>query len=120
MVLIALIGVALEIPIWGAVFMIPLGATMTALSFMVSYYLNALVDSQHRATVLSFKGLAYNLGYGFIGLLFAMVLKAYQQGGDSTSALAQGFKLLPLWVVLMFVVVLIMFWRKRRVLTSEV
>jgi len=39
-----------------------------ALGFIVSYYLNALVDSTHRATVLSFKGVAFNLVYGFISL----------------------------------------------------
>ncbi len=119
-VLFGLVGVALEIPMWGVVFMFPLGAVMTALGFMVSYYLNALVDSRHRATVLSFRGLAFNLGYGFIGLLFALVLKAFQQGGDSTQALAQGFELLPLWLVLVFVVVVIAFWRKSAALGAKI
>jgi MFS family permease len=119
-VLAGLVGAAFEIPLWGVIFMIPLGAAMTALGFMVSYYLNALVDSHHRATVLSFKGLAFNLGYGFIGLLFALVLKAFQRGGDSAQALAQGFKLLPLWVVLAFAVVLVAFWGKRRTLNKKI
>jgi uncharacterized membrane protein len=118
-VLVGLVGAAFEIPLWGVVFMVPLGAAMTALGFMVSYYLNALVDSHHRATVLSFKGLAFNLGYGFIGLLFALVLKAAQHGDDSTQALAQGFKLLPLWVVLTFAV-LMAFWGKRRALNTKI
>lgn len=40
-------------------------------SFFVSHYLNRITDSSHRATVLSFKGLSFNLAYGLIGLLYA-------------------------------------------------
>lgn len=42
--------------------------------YLVSHYLNTVTDSSHRATVLSFKGLAFNLGYGGIGLLYAGML----------------------------------------------
>ncbi len=99
----ALGGVALQIPLWGVIFLVPLGLAMFALGFMVSYYLNAAVDSQHRATVLSFKGLAFNLGYGFIGLLFALVLKSFQDGRRPDHALVEGFRLLPLWLGLTLV-----------------
>jgi MFS family permease len=61
-VLFGLAGVACRWKYWGVVFMVPLCASMMALGYMVSYYLNALVDSSHRATVLSFKGVAFNLG----------------------------------------------------------
>ena len=53
--------------------------------YLVSYYLNATVDSRQRATVLSFKGLAFNLGYGLVSLVFAGALRALrrrQPGGD--------------------------------------
>ena len=119
-VLAGLVGIAFEIPLWGVVFMVPLGSAITAIGFMVSYYLNALVDSHHRATVLSFRGLAFNLGYGFIGLLFALVLKAFQHGGDSTQALVRGFELLPLWIVLTFVIVAIAFRGQRAVLATKI
>ncbi|WP_029913877.1 MFS transporter [Pelobacter seleniigenes] len=42
--------------------------------FFLSYYLNRLTDSAQRATVLSFKGLFLNLGYGMIGLLYSFLL----------------------------------------------
>lgn len=40
-------------------------------SFFTSHYLNRITDSKHRATVLSFKGLFFNLAYGAIGLFYA-------------------------------------------------
>jgi hypothetical protein len=80
---------------------------------MVSYYLNALVDSYHRATVLSLKGLAFNLGYGFVGLLFAIALKALQDGTRPDYALSQGLRLIPLWLVLALALCVALFWRYR-------
>ena len=109
----ALIGVALQWPLWGVLFIIPMGAAMTALGFMVSYYLNLLVDSRMRATVLSFKGVAFNLGYGFIGLLFALALKAFHNSARPDLALAQGFRLLPLWLSCGLALLLLSFWRHR-------
>ena len=112
-------GVALQIPLWGVIFIVPLGLAMFALGFMVSYYLNAAVDSHHRATVLSFKGLAFNLGYGFIGLLFALVLKSFQDGRRPDHALVEGFRLLPLWLVLTLTLLALGFWQKRKVLVAS-
>ena len=119
LVLVALGGAALELPLWGVIFAVPLGLAMSALGFMVSYYLNALVDSGHRATVLSCKGLAFNLGYGFVGLLFALVLKGFQDGSSSDHALAQGFRLLPLWVIFSAGVIAVAFWRRRAELAAR-
>jgi hypothetical protein len=118
-ILVSLVGAACEWPLWGVIFLVPLGASMTFLGFMISYYLNALVDSHHRATVLSFKGLAFNLGYGFIGLLFAIVLKAYQNGTGPEHALAQGFRLLPLWLLLTLGLLALAFWRNRKALAAK-
>ena len=39
-------------------------ARMRIVTFLQSHYLNQLVDSGRRATVLSFRGLAVNVGYG--------------------------------------------------------
>jgi hypothetical protein len=115
----ALIGVACRWQFWGVLYMIPLGATMTMLGFMVSYYLNALVDSHQRATVLSFKGLAFNLGYGFISLLFAGVLRAFRDGNSTEAALATGFTFLPLWLVFTLALLALGFWRHRKLLRAK-
>ena len=44
-------------------------------SFFASHYLNLITDSKHRATVLSFKGLSFNLAYGMIGILYAGLMQ---------------------------------------------
>jgi MFS family permease len=98
-VLAGLIGVACRWVHWGVLFIVPLAGAMMALGYMVSYYINAIVDSSHRATVLSFKGVAFNLGYGFISLLFALVLRAVRHGGSPQDALARGLIFLPIWLV---------------------
>jgi hypothetical protein len=99
-ILVGLVVTACRWNYWGVVIIFPLGASMMALGYMVSYYINALVDSSHRATVLSFKGVAFNLGYGFISLVFAMVLRAVRDGGSPEDAVARSLIYLPLWIVL--------------------
>ena len=49
-------------------------SAMYLTGFFVSHYLNHITDSAQRATVLSFKGLAYNLSYGLIGLLYSLLV----------------------------------------------
>ena len=49
-------------------------STLYSVGFFLSYYLNQATSSEQRATVLSFKGLFLNLGYGGIGLLYALLL----------------------------------------------
>jgi hypothetical protein len=117
--LLALVGVACRWQYWGVIYMVPLGAIMTMLGFMVSYYLNALVDSHQRATVLSFKGLAFNLGYGFISLLFAGVLRASRDGKSAEAAVAIGLDFLPLWLGFTLVLLVIGFWRHRTLLSGK-
>jgi MFS family permease len=114
----ALIGVACRWTYWGVLFLIPLGGVMIALGYIVSYYLNALVESSHRATVLSFKGVSFNLGYGFISLVFALVLRAVRDGGSTQDAVARGFVFLPLWLLFGWFVCAIGFRRQRRLLSS--
>jgi hypothetical protein len=115
-----LLGVAARWPHWGVVFLLPLGGAMTALGYVVSYYLNALTDSGHRATVLSFKGVAINLGYGFISLLFALVLRAGRHADGSApnpdEALARGLTFLPLWLLFSAVLCVLAFAKHRRLL----
>ena len=98
-VLAGLIGVACRWSYWGVLFILPLAGAMMALGYIVSYYLNALVDSSHRATVLSFKGVAFNLGYGFISLVFALVLRTVRDGGTTQDAVARSLLFLPFWLL---------------------
>ena len=115
----ALIGVAWRWQLWGVLFILPVSAVIIAVGFMASYYLNALADSGQRATVLSFKGLAFNLGYGFISLLFALLLQAFRDGAHPEQALAQGLCFLPPWLIFTLIVLGIAFWRRRAVLRKK-
>jgi MFS family permease len=115
----ALIGIAWRWQLWGVLFILPVSAVIIAVGFMASYYLNALADSGQRATVLSFKGLAFNLGYGFISLLFALLLQAFRDGAHPEQALAQGLCFLPPWLIFTLIVLGIAFWRRRAVLRKK-
>jgi MFS family permease len=115
-VLAGLVGVSCRWPYWGVLFILPLAGAIMALGYIVSYYLNAIVDSSHRATVLSFKGVAFNLGYGFISLIFALVLKTVRNGGSAGDALERGLVFLPLWVVCGCAVCAFIFWRQQKLL----
>ncbi len=74
MTLFSLVGLAGFFPWWGIFFVGTTFSTMTFISFFTSSYLNAITDSYQRATVLSFKGLAFNLAYGAVGFFFALLL----------------------------------------------
>lgn len=119
-VFMSLLGVAVRWNHWGVIFMLPLGGAFMALGFMVSYYLNAIVDSKHRATVLSFKGVAFNLGYGFISLVFALVLRAVRDGASTQEAVSRGLAFLPLWIVFAAIICAGCFGRQHQVLSAKV
>ncbi|MBT8332902.1 MAG: MFS transporter, partial [Deltaproteobacteria bacterium] len=73
--LMALVGLSWFIPYFGVIPMalVMIGLMLTA--FFSSHYLNQITSSEQRATVLSFKGLAFNLAYGIIGVLFALLMQ---------------------------------------------
>ena len=78
-----LIGLGFAIPYYGVIFAVGAFAMMGMVQFQSSYYINKEVDSIHRATVLSFKGLALNLGLGFASLLYTAyvsLLRTQQEG----------------------------------------
>ena len=50
-------------------------------SFFTSHYLNQITESHYRATILSFKGLAFNLAYGLIGIFFALLMQYQRKQG---------------------------------------
>ena len=69
-----LIGMTLFIPVIGLLPVVLLSAVMYLGRFFLSHYLNRITASHQRATVLSFKGLSFNLAYGLIGLLYSILL----------------------------------------------
>lgn len=69
----------LFIPYLGLLPMMAVFIGMMLVSFFTSHYLNTITESHQRATVLSFKGLAFNAAYGFIGLVFAGLIQHFRQ-----------------------------------------
>lgn len=69
-----LAGMTLFLPIFGLLPVVLLIGNMYLVGFFISHYLNRMTHSSQRATVLSFKGLAYNLAYGLVGVLYAVLL----------------------------------------------
>ena len=69
-----LIGMTFFLPVIGLFPVALLSAVMYLGRFFESHYLNRMTASHQRATVLSFKGLSFNLAYGLIGLLYSILL----------------------------------------------
>jgi MFS family permease len=64
--------------------MVMIGLMLTG--FFTSHYLNQVTSSNQRATVLSFKGLAFNLAYGVIGILFAVLISQLRESVGQTNS----------------------------------
>jgi len=79
-----LAGMSFFLPYYGLIPALMTFSAMYFTGFFVSFYINQLASSEQRATVLSFKGLAYNLSYGVLGVLYALVLKTQKHGLSST------------------------------------
>lgn len=75
----ALGATALFLPYFGVlpIFLVFVGLMLT--SFFTSHYLNAITASSQRATVLSFKGLAFNAAFGVVGLAFSGLIRHFHQ-----------------------------------------
>jgi MFS family permease len=81
-------GLTLFIPYYGMLPMILVFVTMMLTSFFTSTYLNKLAKPAQRATVLSYKGLAFNAAYGIIGMLYAgLIVRLRAAIGTSSPAL---------------------------------
>ncbi len=87
--------------------------------FFVSFYINKVASSDQRATVLSFKGLAYNVSYGLLGVLYALLLKIKKQGIISEDieniVFIETFSWFPITFIVWFLILLIIyfFWLKK-------
>ena len=88
---------------WGVVPALVLFAAMGMVSFFVSHYLNAMAPSETRATVLSFKGLAWNISYGVLGMLYALLLWASRKKVGPEFLASSGFNIEDLLFVKTFV-----------------
>jgi hypothetical protein len=75
-----LIGMTFFWPYLGLVPALVAFSALYMVGFYVSYFVNQEASSSRRATVLSFKGLAYNLSYGLIGIAYAGLLEAKKTG----------------------------------------
>lgn len=107
-----LLGVALAIPVWGVAFVIVCSLGFGLLNFFISHYLNSLVDSGQRATVLSFRGLALNLGFGGISLLYGTILRGLKEGGTADNT--QAYRESLWWLPAMFAVLWTCWWLHQR------
>lgn len=79
----SLFGLSLLVPGWGILFAVTTLVAMRFTDFFLSHYLNREVDSRHRATVLSFRGLAMNLGYGGLSLFYGLLIESMKTGGTT-------------------------------------
>ena len=77
---VSLLGLTFFMPILGILPMALVFITMMLTSFFTSHYLNKVAAPHQRATVLSYKGLAFNAAYGIIGILYAGVIVNLRNG----------------------------------------
>ena len=105
----AAIALILLIPAWPWAGLLPAMFLMTMLGFVgftVSRFLHGIAESHQRATLLSVKGLAFNLGYGAYSLIFSLMLAGIHQGGTSSTP---PFQQVLLWQAAGFAAVLLIF-----------
>ena len=82
-VLVGLVGLGLAIPYWGILPAVFLYASIQLTGFFVSRYLNEVAASEHRATVLSFRGLSTNFSYGLVSMLFSGLIASIKLAEDA-------------------------------------
>ncbi len=79
MTFLGLIGMSYAWPTWGLLPAVLVFSQLSLVGFLTSHYLNERASSARRATALSFKGLAFNMGYGAIGIFYALLLSHLQK-----------------------------------------
>ncbi len=128
--LVAVWGLTLFVPWLGLLPMMLVFVAMMFTSFFTSHYLNAIADSGQRATVLSFKGLAFNAAYGLIGILYAALIVRLRHRQEmlhpgavrtlvENEAFRQSIGWFP-WYLLVALTVVFLVWRWRsRAISGE-
>lgn len=87
-VMCTLIGLVALIPAWPIYGLIPailVFSVMFLLGFTVSRVLHEEAESSRRATVLSVKGLIFNLGYGLFSLAFSVLLANFPASPEGSA-----------------------------------
>jgi MFS family permease len=115
----AALGLAALIPAWPLVGLLPamlVMSTLGFLSFTISRALHREADSSQRATILSVKGLAFNLGYGLFSLAFSRTLAAFP---DDPPGTALRHALLWQWPVFVIASAVLLIWAHRRWTISD-
>jgi len=79
LILLGLIGISFVWPKVGILPALLLFSNLYLLGFFLSYYLNKTTSTDQRATVLSFKGLFLNIGYGCLGIFYSLLLAHLRQ-----------------------------------------
>ena len=110
-----LTGIAFAVPLYGVIFAAGAFAMMGMVQFQASYYLNREADSSIRATVLSFKGLALNLGLGFASLLYTGLVASLRESRSATmpeaelqeQVFVESLSVFPVYFLLLFIVIVI-------------
>jgi MFS family permease len=74
LIILGLVGMSKAWPTVGIFPALLLFSNLYLIGFFLSHYLNQATSSDRRATVLSFKGLFLNLGYGGIGIFYSILL----------------------------------------------
>lgn len=95
MTFVGLAGTVALVPMWSIGFYMLLAMALRLVVFLQSHYLNQLVDSSQRATVLSFRGLAVNVGYGLMSLGFAAAVAGLDRAsgaGPAAGAVGESFR----------------------------
>jgi MFS family permease len=115
--LLSFIGIRFFIPHFGVIFSMLLFAAMGMTGFCTSYYLNKTADKSIRATLLSFKGLALNLGYGGIGILYALLVVSLRKdsnlANDSGLLFQAAADWFAPWFAITFIGMLLCNWKLR-------
>lgn len=105
-----LIGISPADSYWSLLPAMLLMMTMSYLGFTMSRALHRESDSSKRATVLSVKGLAFNLGYGSFSLAFSLLLASFPaqpEGNQLSNALVWQ---LPFFAIITF---LLLAWGRK-------
>lgn len=107
--LLGLVGISFAIPAWGLAPVVFFGIGFGFLNFFTSHYLNAEVEARRRATVLSFRGLALNLGFGTLSLVYGGLLRVLDDGraGGETGGAGPAFRESLPWLPGIFLVTLV-------------
>ena len=118
-----LVGMTFFWPVFGFLPALVAFSALYMVGFHVSYFVNRQTASSRRATVLSFKGLACNLAYGAIGMVYAAGLEI-EKAGLSGAAVPEGaldnlvFRETFFWFPVALVAGLILLGLARRVLSN--